>query len=135
VRVSRGPFLQLQNHQNKTLKDNERKELKEGGLLQVHERQRQIQLPLLPHFCVLPNDKLQLARLSTTFCSSIFTGQFAQYYKIVMMGWPIWAGEVVKMCANVSYVMMTLNRTTCWSGETTRDLTSHNRQARTQVGY
>jgi hypothetical protein len=46
-------------------------------------------------------------RLSTTFCSSIFTTQFVQFYKIVMMAY---FGEVVKMCANVSYIMMTLNR-------------------------
>jgi hypothetical protein len=46
-------------------------------------------------------------RLSDHFCSSIFTTQFAQYYKIVMVAY--W-GEVFKMCANVSYLMMTLNR-------------------------
>jgi hypothetical protein len=46
-------------------------------------------------------------RLSTTFCSSIFTTLFVQYYKIVMMAY---FGEVVKMSANISYLMMTLNR-------------------------
>jgi hypothetical protein len=46
-------------------------------------------------------------RLDTTFCSSIFTTQFVQYFKIVMMAY---FGEVVKMCANISYLMMTLNR-------------------------
>jgi hypothetical protein len=46
-------------------------------------------------------------KLSTTFCSSIFTTQFVQYYKIVMMAY---FGEVIKLSANVSYLMMTLNR-------------------------
>jgi hypothetical protein len=41
------------------------------------------------------------------FCSSIYTAQLVQYYKIVVMAY---FGEVVKMCANISYVMMTLNR-------------------------
>jgi hypothetical protein len=46
-------------------------------------------------------------RLSTTFCSTIFTSQFVQYFKIVIMAY---FGEVVKMCANITYIMMTLNR-------------------------
>jgi hypothetical protein len=46
-------------------------------------------------------------RLSTTFCSSIFTSQFVQYYKIVMIAY---FGEVGKMTASISYLMMTLNR-------------------------
>jgi hypothetical protein len=46
-------------------------------------------------------------RLSYHFCSSIFTSQFVQYYKFIMIAY---FGEVVKMCANVSYIMMTLNR-------------------------
>jgi hypothetical protein len=41
------------------------------------------------------------------FCSTIFTTQFVQYYKIIMMAY---FGEVFKMCANISYIMMTLNR-------------------------
>jgi hypothetical protein len=45
--------------------------------------------------------------LSYHFCSSIYTDQFVQYYKIVMIAY---FGEVVKMCANISYLMMTLNR-------------------------
>jgi hypothetical protein len=45
--------------------------------------------------------------LSNHFCSSVYTSQFVQYYKIVMMAY---FGEVVKMCANISYLMMTLNR-------------------------
>jgi hypothetical protein len=44
---------------------------------------------------------------STYFCSSIFTTQFVQYFKIIIM---VYFGEVVKMCANISYLMMTLNR-------------------------
>jgi hypothetical protein len=46
-------------------------------------------------------------RLSSSFCSKIFTTQFVQYYKIVIIGY---LGEVFKMCANISYLMMTLNR-------------------------
>jgi hypothetical protein len=46
-------------------------------------------------------------RLSNHFCSIIFTTQFIQYYKIVMIAY---FGEVVKMCANITYLMMTLNR-------------------------
>jgi hypothetical protein len=46
-------------------------------------------------------------RLSYSFCSSIFTSQFVQYYKIVMIAY---FGEVFKMSANISYLMMTLNR-------------------------
>jgi hypothetical protein len=46
-------------------------------------------------------------RLSTYFCSAIFTTQFVQYFKIVMIAY---FGEVFKMCANVTYLMMTLNR-------------------------
>jgi hypothetical protein len=45
--------------------------------------------------------------LSSSFCSSVFTTKFVQYFKIVMIGY---FGEVVKMCANISYLMMTLNR-------------------------
>jgi hypothetical protein len=41
------------------------------------------------------------------FCSSIFTSQYVQYYKIVMVAY---FEEVIKMCANISYLMMTLNR-------------------------
>jgi hypothetical protein len=41
------------------------------------------------------------------FCSAIYTTQFAQYYKIIMIAY---FGETVKMCANISYLMMTLNR-------------------------
>jgi hypothetical protein len=41
------------------------------------------------------------------FCSSIYTTQFVQYLKIVFIAY---LGEVFKMCANISYLMMTLNR-------------------------
>jgi hypothetical protein len=43
----------------------------------------------------------------SNFCSTIFTTQFVQYFKIVVMAY---FGEVIKMCANISYLMMTLNR-------------------------
>jgi hypothetical protein len=46
-------------------------------------------------------------RPSYLFCSSISTSHFVQYFKIVMIAY---VGETVKMCANVSYLMMTLNR-------------------------
>jgi hypothetical protein len=46
-------------------------------------------------------------RLSTSFCSSVFTTQFVQYFKIVIIAY---FSEVLKMCANISYIMMTLNR-------------------------
>jgi hypothetical protein len=46
-------------------------------------------------------------RPNYNFCSSIFTSQLVQYYKIIMIAY---FGEVVKMCANISYLMMTLNR-------------------------
>jgi hypothetical protein len=46
-------------------------------------------------------------RQSVHFCSSIFRTRFVQYYKIVMMAY---FGEIVKMCANATYLMMTLNR-------------------------
>jgi hypothetical protein len=46
-------------------------------------------------------------RPSYLFCSSVFTTQFAQYYKIAMIAY---FGEVLKMSANISYLMMTLNR-------------------------
>jgi hypothetical protein len=45
--------------------------------------------------------------LSSSFCSSVFTTKFVQYFKIVMISY---VGEVVKMCANIAYLMMTLNR-------------------------
>jgi hypothetical protein len=45
--------------------------------------------------------------LSVYFCSKIYTTQFVQYYKIVMIAY---FSEVFKMCANISYLMMTLNR-------------------------
>jgi hypothetical protein len=46
-------------------------------------------------------------RLSYHFCSSIFTSQFVQWFKIVMIAY---FGEVIKMSANFTYLMMTLNR-------------------------
>jgi hypothetical protein len=46
-------------------------------------------------------------RQNYLFCSSIFTTQFVQYYKIVMIAY---FGELIKMCANICYLMMTLNR-------------------------
>jgi hypothetical protein len=41
------------------------------------------------------------------FCSSIYTYLVIQYFKIVMISY---VGESFKMCASISYLMMTLNR-------------------------
>jgi hypothetical protein len=41
------------------------------------------------------------------FCSSVYTTQFAQFFKIVIIAY---LGETKKMCGNISYLMMTLNR-------------------------
>jgi hypothetical protein len=41
------------------------------------------------------------------FCSSIQATLFAQYYKIVCVAL---LGESVKMCANISYLLITVNR-------------------------
>jgi hypothetical protein len=46
-------------------------------------------------------------RPSYHFCSSIFTSLFVQYYRIIMIAY---FGEVFKMCANISYLMMAVNR-------------------------
>jgi hypothetical protein len=46
-------------------------------------------------------------RLSYHLCSTIFTSQFVQWYKIVMIAY---FSEVIKMCANIMYLMMTLHR-------------------------
>jgi hypothetical protein len=40
-------------------------------------------------------------------CSSIYNSYFAQYFKIVVI---YYVGESVKLCSNVSYVLMTINR-------------------------
>jgi hypothetical protein len=48
-----------------------------------------------------------LELVSTSFCSSIYSTQFAQYFKIVVL---TYFGETVKMCANITYIMMSLNR-------------------------
>jgi hypothetical protein len=45
--------------------------------------------------------------LSDYFCSSIYTSYAAQYYKIIFEGY---AGESIKMCANISYILITVNR-------------------------
>jgi hypothetical protein len=41
------------------------------------------------------------------FCSAIYTAQLAQYFKIIIA---TYLGETIKMSANISYLMMTLNR-------------------------
>ncbi len=41
------------------------------------------------------------------FCSSIYTTYLAQYYKIVCVAY---FGEGLKMCGNISYLLMTVNR-------------------------
>jgi hypothetical protein len=42
---------------------------------------------------------------SDLFCSSI--GLFAQYFKIVFVAY---LGETIKMCSNISYILITINR-------------------------
>jgi hypothetical protein len=44
---------------------------------------------------------------TTLFCSSIRQSYFAQYYKIVVIAF---LGETFKMCANISYILMNVNR-------------------------
>jgi hypothetical protein len=41
------------------------------------------------------------------FCSSIRTAVVTQYYKIVFL---VYFGETIKMCANISYILITVNR-------------------------
>jgi hypothetical protein len=49
--------------------------------------------------CILPGSDL--------LCSSVRTSLFVQYFKIVVVEY---VGGVLKVCANFSYVLMTLNR-------------------------
>ncbi len=44
---------------------------------------------------------------SGVFCSLIYDSLFAQYFKIIVIAY---LGESVKLCANVSYILMTVNR-------------------------
>jgi hypothetical protein len=41
------------------------------------------------------------------FCSTIYTSMFAQVFKIVFM---TYLGESIKMCSNIAYVLITINR-------------------------
>jgi hypothetical protein len=41
------------------------------------------------------------------FCSQVYTSYFAQYFKIIVT---VYLGEAVKMCANMSYILMNVNR-------------------------
>jgi hypothetical protein len=57
LRLSNWPFSQLVDHLH--FKEEREKGL-ERGLLQVHERQCEIQLSLLPYSSILSNKQLQL---------------------------------------------------------------------------
>jgi hypothetical protein len=89
----------------KTLKDNEKKELKEDFYKYMSSNAKFNCLYCLI-FAFYPMTSCNW-NASYTFCSKIYTTQFVQYFKIVMMAY---FGEVFKMSANVSYIMMTLNR-------------------------
>jgi hypothetical protein len=45
--------------------------------------------------------------LSSSFCSSIRTSTVTQLYKIVVVAY---FGETIKMCANISYILININR-------------------------
>jgi hypothetical protein len=89
----------------RTLKDNEKKDLKEDFYKYMSANAKFNCLYCLI-FVFYPMTSCTW-NLSYHFCSSIYTTQFVQYYKIVMIAY---LGEVVKMCANISYIMMTFNR-------------------------
>jgi hypothetical protein len=88
-----------------TLKDNEKKELKEDFYKYMSANAKFNCLYCLI-FIFYPMTSCNW-NASIHFCSTIYTSQFVQYFKIVMMAY---FGEVIKMCANISYLMMTLNR-------------------------
>jgi hypothetical protein len=88
-----------------TLQKNKKKELKENFYKYMSANAKFNCLYCI--ICVFyPMTSCQW-RLSSTFCSSIFTSLFVQYYKIIMMAY---FGEVFKMCGNIFYIMMTMNR-------------------------
>jgi hypothetical protein len=88
-----------------TIKTNEKKELKEDFYKYMSANAKFNCLYCI--ICVFYPMTSCNWRLSSYFCSSVFTSLFVQYYKILIVAY---VGEVVKMCANVSYLMMTLNR-------------------------
>jgi hypothetical protein len=88
-----------------TLKDNEKKELKEDFYKYMSANAKFNCLYCLI-FVFYPINSCEW-RPSYHFCSSVFTTQTAQYFKIIVIAY---FGEVFKMCANISYLMMTLNR-------------------------
>jgi hypothetical protein len=88
-----------------TINQNEKKDLKEDFYKYMSANAKFNCLYCL--ICVFYPMTSCIWRLDKTFCSSIFTSLFVQYYKIIVMAY---FGEVVKMCANISYLMMTLNR-------------------------
>jgi hypothetical protein len=88
-----------------TIKENKKKELKEDfyKYMSANAKLNFIYCLILVFYPITSCNWRQ----SYYFCSSIFTTQFVQYYKIVMIAY---FGEVLKMSANISYIMMTLNR-------------------------
>jgi hypothetical protein len=88
-----------------TLKDNEKKELKED-FYKYMSANAKFNCIFCLIFVFYPITSCNW-NASYYFCSEIYTYKFVQYFKIVMMAY---FGEVVKMCANICYLMMTLNR-------------------------
>jgi hypothetical protein len=88
-----------------TLKNNEKKELKEDFYKYMSANAKFNCLYCLI-FVFYPITSCNW-NASYYFCSEIYTYKFVQYFKIVMMAY---FGEVVKMCANIAYLMMSLNR-------------------------
>jgi hypothetical protein len=89
----------------KTLKDNEKKELKEDFYKYMSANAKFNCIYCLI-FVFYPMTSCNW-NASYYFCSKIYTYQFVQYFKIVVVAY---FGEVIKMSANISYLMMTLNR-------------------------
>jgi hypothetical protein len=86
----------------KTVKENEKKDLKEDFYKYMRANAKFNCIYCLT-FVFYPMTSCDW-RLSYSFCSSIFTSQIVQYVFIAYFG------ETIKMCANFSYLMMTLNR-------------------------
>jgi hypothetical protein len=84
-----------------TIKDNRKNNLKEDFYKYMSVNAEFNCLYCL--ICVLYPMTSCTWRPSYHFCSSFYTTQFVQYYKIVMIAN---FGEVLKICANISYIMI-----------------------------
>jgi hypothetical protein len=89
----------------RTIKKNQTKELKEQFFKYMSLNSKFNCLYCLifafypVNFCLDP--------VSTEYCSSIASYSLVQYYKIVVIAY---VGEGLKMCSNISYTLMTINR-------------------------